>query len=80
MIDIAEFTTSNLLKLPARLARQFQPSDRFVVWENGDVLHLKRITPPAVSEIVAQLPEGNPLTLDEINLVVHQVRREQKEL
>lgn len=80
MIDIAELTETNMLKLPAELARQFHVSDRFVVWMSGDTLHLKRITSPAVTDIVAQAPEGVPLSLDEINTIVHQVRREQKEL
>jgi len=79
MIDIAELTEANMLKLPAELARQFHVSDRFVVWMSGDTLHLKRITSPAVSDIVAQAPEGEPLTLNEINDIVHQVRRDQKE-
>ena len=79
MIDIAELTDTNMLKLPAKLARQFHVSDRFVVWMSGDTLHLKRITSPAVTDIVAQAPEGVPLSLDDINDIVHQVRREQKE-
>ena len=80
MIDIAELTDKNMLKLPTELARQFHVSDRFVVWMQGDTLHLKRITSPAVTDIVAQAPEGVPLSLDEINDIVHQVRREQKKL
>jgi len=80
MIDIAELTDTNILKLPAELASQFHVSDRFVVWMSGDTLHLKRITSPAVSDIVAKTPEGEPLSLDEINDIVHQVRHEQKGL
>lgn len=80
MIDIAELTETNILKLPAKFARQFHVSDRFVVWMSGDTLHLKRITSPAVTDIVAQAPDDAPLTLDEINDIVHKVRREQKEL
>ena len=79
MIDIAELTETNMLKLPAELARQFHVSDRFVVWMSGDTIHLKRITSPAVTDIVAQAPEGEPLSLAELNDIVHQVRREQKE-
>ncbi len=79
MIDIAELTDTNILKLPAGLASQFHVSDRFVVWMSGDTLHLKRITSPAVSDIVAKTPPaGEPLSLDEINDIVHQVRHEQK--
>jgi hypothetical protein len=76
MIEIAELTETNMLKLPTQLARQFQVSDRFAVWMKGDTLVLKRITSPAVTERVAQAPQGEPLSLDEINDIVHQVRRE----
>jgi len=31
-----------------------------------------------VGEIVAQAPEGEPLLLDEINEIVHEVRRQRK--
>ena len=78
MIQIAELTSQDMLKLPAEAAAHFRPSDRFVVWVEGDSLHLKRITPPAVTEIVAQAPPGEPLSLDEIDEIVHQVRRERR--
>lgn len=80
MIEIAELTDMNMLRLPADLARQFHVCDCFVVWMSGDTLHLKRITSPTATEIVAQAAEETPLSLDEINDIVHQVRREQKAL
>jgi hypothetical protein len=40
--------------------------------------HMKRVTPPPVTEIVAQAPEGEPLSLDEIDDIVHEVRRRRK--
>ncbi len=76
MTEIAELTEQHTLTLPADIAAHFHPSDRFVVWMVGDTLHLKRITPPPVTRIVAQAPEGEPLSLDEINEIVHQVRRQ----
>ena len=79
MVDIAELTAPDILKLPAHLAAHFQPSDRFIIWVVGDTLHLKRITPSSVTDIVARAPVGEPLSLAEINEMVHQVRREQKE-
>jgi len=78
MLEIAEFTAPQTLKLPSDIAERFQPSDRFVVWVEGDTLHLKRITPPPVTRIVEQAPEGEPLSLDEINDIVHQVRRHRR--
>ncbi len=78
MVEIAELTAQQTLKLPADIAARFQPSDRFVVWMEGDTLYLKRVTPPLVLDIVAQAPEGEPMSLDEINQVVHQVRRQRR--
>jgi hypothetical protein len=78
MAQVAELTAENLLKLPSEIAARFRPADRFVVWVDGDTLHLKRITPPPVTERVAQAPEGEPLALDEINTIVHQVRRQRR--
>ncbi len=79
MLEIAELTSKRTLKLPAKIADQFRPSDRFVVWIQGDALHLKRITSPSVTDIVAQAPEGDPLPLEEINEIVHKVRQRRAE-
>ncbi len=75
MVEIAELTEQKTIKLPAEIAARFQPSDRFVVWAEGDTLHLKRITPHPITDIVERAPEGDPMSLDEINEIVHQVRR-----
>ena len=76
MVEIAEWTPQRTLKLPEAIAERFHPTDRFFVWAEGDTLYLKRITPPPVTEIVAQAPEGEPLSLDEISDIVHEVRRQ----
>jgi len=78
MVEIAELTSQHTLKLPAEIAARFRPSDRFVVWTEGDTLHLKRITPPPVTGIVAQAPEEEPMSLEEINEIVHEVRRQRR--
>ncbi len=78
MAQVAELLAQDMIKLPSEVAARFQPADRFVVWIDGDTLHLKRITPPPVTERVAQAPEGEPLSMDEINDVVHQVRRQRQ--
>ena len=78
MIELAELTAQQTLKLPPDIAAHFQPSDRFIVWMEGDTLHLKRITPPSVLDVVEQAPEGEPLSMDEINDLVHQVRRQRR--
>ena len=77
-IEIAELTSQDTLKLPAGIATRFRPSDRFVVWTERDALYLKRITPPLVTSIVAQAPKGEALSLDEINEIVHEVRRQRR--
>jgi hypothetical protein len=74
MVEIAEWTPQRTLKLPEAIAERFHPTDRFFVWVEGDTLYLKRITPPPVTEIVAQAPEDEPLSLDEISDIVHEVR------
>jgi len=76
MVEIAELTSQRTLVLPVGVAARFRPSDHFVVWVEGeDTLYLKRITPPSVMDIVAQAPAGESLSLDEINEIVHKVRR-----
>ena len=76
MVDIAELTGQDTLKLPPDVAVRFHPSDRFVVWVEGDTLHLKRITPPPVTGVVDKAPEGEPMSPEEISDIVHQVRRQ----
>ncbi len=78
MVEIAELTAQHTLELPAEVAARFRPADRFVVWVEGDIVHLKRITPPPVTSVVAEAPEEEPLSLDEINEIVHQVRRQRR--
>jgi hypothetical protein len=79
VLDIAEFTASDSLKIPSHLAARFKPSDKFVVWAEGDTLHFKRITQPAITDIVAQAPAEEALSLEEINAIVHHVRQAPQE-
>lgn len=78
MIQIAELTPQYTLKLPDEILARFRPSDRFVIWAEGDTVYLKRITPPPVTKIVAQAPEEEPLSIDEINEIVHEIRRKRR--
>jgi hypothetical protein len=78
MVKIAEMTNMDTLKLPPEVASLFRPSDRFVIWTEGDTMYLKRITPPPVTRVVAEAPEGEPMSMDEINEIVHEVRRQRK--
>ena len=74
-MELATFTPNLNLKLPNEVAKHFQPSDRFMVWLDGDTLVLKRLI-SSITQLVEQAPEGNPMSLDEINDIVHEVRRE----
>jgi hypothetical protein len=78
MPEIAELTEERTLKLPPEIAERFRPADRFVVWAEGEMLCLKRITRRPVTEIVEQAPEGEPMSLDEISELVHEVRQQGK--
>jgi hypothetical protein len=78
MIDVAELSPEYVLKLPAAVASRFRASDRFIVWTEGDTVVLKRITPPSVTDVVAQSPQAEPMTDDEINTIVHEVRRRRR--
>ena len=64
MVEIAELTSQDTLRLPTEIAARFRPTDRFVIWVEGDTLHLKRITPPAATDIVAyEITKENLTTL-----------------
>ena len=73
MFEIAKMTPDNRLQLPDEIARRFLPSDQFIVWIEDDTLYLKRITPSPL-KAVEQADEGEPMSLDEINEIVHEVR------
>jgi hypothetical protein len=78
MTEIAELTSSDTLKLPAEVAARFRPSDRFMVWAEGDAMYLKRIAPGSVTSLVAEAPVGEPMSLEEISDLVHKVRRQRQ--
>jgi len=78
MTEIAELTDQRTIRLPADVAARFRPADRFVVWADGDTLHLKRITPPRVTDQVEQAPVEEPMSMEEISKLVHEVRRQRK--
>jgi hypothetical protein len=75
MSEIIELTTNNTFQLPPTIAAEFQPNDRFMIWVEGDMVYLKRITPGAITNKVAQTPDEHPLSLEEINEIVHEVRQ-----
>ncbi len=77
MSDLVTLSPNHTLALPPDIAEHFHPSDKFVIWWDGDTLHLKRVTPSPL-QVVEEAPEETPLSLDEINDIVHEVRRQRK--
>jgi len=78
MFEIAKMTPLRTLELPPAIAEQFGPSDRFIVWVEGDTVHLKRITASPLQG-VEDSPSDEPLSLEEINGIVHEVRRRRQQ-
>ena len=74
MFEIATLNANNTVQLPVEIAKRFLPADRFIVWLDGDTVHLKRLMPSPLDR-VADAPEENPIDLDEINEIVHEVRQ-----
>jgi hypothetical protein len=75
MFEIAEMTPAGTLELPAEIADRFRPKDRFIVWMQGDTLHLKRIEAESPLQAVADAPDEKAMPLEEIDAIVHAVRR-----
>ncbi len=77
MFEIATLTHKDTLQLPVEISKRFKASDRFIVWMDGDTLHLKRMKPSPL-RVVEEAPYEEPLSLDEINQIVHEVRRQRR--
>ena len=74
---IVELASDFTITLPAEVTHGFRPNDRFAIWPQGDMLILKRVTQPKVTDIVAAAPEDDsPLSMAEINEIVHEVRKQ----
>jgi hypothetical protein len=78
MAELATLSQDKTLQLPDEIAKHFHPSDKFVVWLDRDTLHLKRL-PPSPLKAVADAPAEKPLSLDEINDIVHEVRKQRSQ-
>jgi hypothetical protein len=75
-VSIVELGRNYTITLPAEIAQGFRPADRFLVWPQGDMLILKRVTLSRVTEIVDSTPPTQPsLTMEEIDDIVHQARQ-----
>jgi len=74
MSAIARLTGNDIVELPADVARRFHPQDRFLVWVEGETIHLRRLGRSPL-DLVEEAPDADPLSLAEINDIVHEVRR-----
>lgn len=74
-VETAEFQAPNTLSLPETIAAQFRPADRFMIWTDGDTVYLRRMQASHVTDLVAQAPAAEPPSLEEINKIVHEVRK-----
>ena len=82
MNELATLTSPTTLELPKEIATRFQPDDRFYTWLEGDTVLLKRVKKVTLGDMLArvkQVPDDNPPTLEEINEIVHEVRRQYRE-
>jgi hypothetical protein len=75
MFEIAKITPLRTVELPPSIAEQFGPNERFIVWVEGDTVHLKRIVTSPL-DAVEHAPLEAPMSLDELDEVVHEVRRQ----
>ena len=75
MFELAAMSTDSSVQLPEEIARHLAPSDRFIAWMEGDTVHLKRIAPSPLSK-VESAPQDTPMSLEEINDLVHRARQQ----
>jgi len=74
MLEIARLIENDHVELPPDVARRFRLHDRFLVWVEGDTIHLRRMRTSPLT-VVAEAPDDQPMSLEEINEIVHEVRR-----
>jgi len=67
-----------MLKLPDECKSICKPGSEFIVGTSGDMLLLKPIRKP-IWECAREIPDPDQPTLEEIDEIVHEVRREMRE-
>jgi antitoxin component of MazEF toxin-antitoxin module len=80
-IQVIEFGADNTLTLPAEIAQALGPGSRVLVMKQGDTIILKRIHPPVnvLDRVAAMQDDEPPPTMEEMNEIVHEVRRMYRE-
>ncbi|MBC8234403.1 hypothetical protein H8E77_33050 [bacterium] len=73
-----ELKADNTLKLPDEIVRHFNPPEKFVIIADSDGLVLRRVAKPTLSSLAEQVPDSNPLSLEEIADEVHKYRQEKR--
>jgi antitoxin component of MazEF toxin-antitoxin module len=80
-IQVIELGADNTLTLPAEIAQALGPGSRVLVMKQGDTIILKRIHPPVnvLDRVAAMQDDEPPPTMEEMNEIVHEVRRMYRE-
>jgi hypothetical protein len=66
------------IELNPRLIKWLQPDNELAVLIQGDMLILKKLRLPRLSEIAERAPQDEPMPMEEIATEVHQYRREKR--
>lgn len=78
MFEVATLSKNHTLELPPDIASKFQTSDKFIVWMANDTIHFKRVESSPL-DALDNAPNDEPMSLDEIDGIVHEVRQRRKQ-
>jgi hypothetical protein len=67
------------LRLPAEVLEWAQPDAELMVFIEGDMLILKKVRPPRLSELAGRAPGDVEMRLQEVAEEVHRHRREKRD-
>jgi len=77
MMEAVKIQADGSIRLPKKVLRRFPKKSELMVWSEGDVIVLKRLTPIKASEF-AQRDPGEGMSLEEINAEVKAYRKEKR--
>ncbi len=69
---------NGMLELPTEALEWVRPDDELMVFIEGDMLILKRVHPPRLSELAGRAPGDVEMPLQEVVDEVHRYRREKR--
>jgi hypothetical protein len=68
----------NIIKFPKTFERFIKPDDELLVWYEDDTISLKRIRGKSTLDLAEKIPDKNPISLEEMDRIVHKVRQKAK--